>query len=211
MSTVWRHFAAVPITGLLLASTATIAMADTVNPPEGGVWRYGRGYSDYLHGSKKHGSSVQGVNFVRSPCVKAGRQPHHRRHALRWDVPPDTPPRSDQKEAATMMRRPAPVSLPYFLTAVVAVLMASFLLGAAETVLPSAGHPVIVLVEGTPDRNVSAVDSWMSTYSQRQHVAVGRWQADLNNPESSRGSIWFPQPAALSIPFLRVTRICHRK
>lgn len=49
MSTVWRHFAAVPITGLLLASTATIAMADTVNPPEGGVWRYGRGYSDYLH------------------------------------------------------------------------------------------------------------------------------------------------------------------
>lgn len=27
----------------------------------------------------------------------------------------------------------------------------------------------------------------MSTYSQRQHVAVGRWQADLNNPESSRG------------------------
>lgn len=86
-----------------------------------------------------------------------------------------------------MMRRPAPVSLPYFLTAVVAVLMASFLLGAAETVLPSAGHPVIVLVEGTPDRNVSAVDSWMSTYSQRQHVAVGRWQADLNNPESSRG------------------------
>jgi len=110
-----------------------------------------------------------------------------------------------------MMRRPAPVSLPYFLTAVVAVLMASFLLGAAETVLPSAGHPVIVLVEGTPDRNVSAVDSWMSTYSKRQHVAVGRWQADLNNPESSRGSIWFPQPAALSIPFLRVTRICHRK
>lgn len=86
-----------------------------------------------------------------------------------------------------MMRRPSPVSLPYFLTAVVAVLMASFLLGAAETVLPSAGHPVIVLVEGTPDRNVSAVDSWMSTYSQRQHVAVGRWQADLNNPESSRG------------------------
>lgn len=102
-------------------------------------------------------------------------------------MPPDTPPRSDQKEAATMMRRPSPVSLPYFLTAVVAVLMASFLLGAAETVLPSAGHPVIVLVEGTPDRNVSAVDSWMSTYSQRQHVAVGRWQADLNNPESSRG------------------------
>lgn len=49
-----------------------------------------------------------------------------------------------------MMRRPSPVSLPYFLTAVVAVLMASFLLGAAETVLPSAGHPVIVLVEGTP-------------------------------------------------------------
>ena len=117
-----------------------------------------------------------------------------------------------------MMRRPAPVSLPYFLTAVVAVLMASFLLGAAETVLPSAGHPVIVLVEGTPDRNVSAVDSWMSTYSQRQHVAVGRWQADLNNPESSRGSIWFPQPAALSIPFLKgypnlssqmITHIAH--
>ncbi|MDU6280537.1 MAG: lactococcin 972 family bacteriocin, partial [Cutibacterium acnes] len=26
VSTVWRHFAAVPITGLLLASTATIAM-----------------------------------------------------------------------------------------------------------------------------------------------------------------------------------------
>lgn len=59
-----------------------------------------------------------------------------------------------------MMRRPSPVSLPYFLTAVVAVLMASFLLGAAETVLPSAGHPVIVLVEGTPAQNVSAVDSW---------------------------------------------------
>ena len=65
--------------------------------------------------------------------------------------------------------------------------MASFLLGTAETVLPPAGHPVIVLVEGKPARNVSAVGSWMSTYSQRQHVAVGRWQADLNNPESSRG------------------------
>ena len=82
---------------------------------------------------------------------------------------------------------PSPVSLPYFLTAVVTVLMASFLLGTAETVLPPAGHPVIVLVEGKPARNVSAVGSWMSTYSQRQHVAVGRWQADLNNPESSRG------------------------
>lgn len=84
MSTVWRHFAAVPITGLLLASTATIAMADTVNPPEGGVWRYGRGYSDYFHGSKKHGSSVQGVNFVRSPCVKAGSWSYARTDAARF-------------------------------------------------------------------------------------------------------------------------------
>jgi len=84
VSTVWRHFAAVPITGLLLASTATIAMADTVNPPEGGVWRYGRGYSDYFHGSKKHGSSVQGVNFVRSPCIKAGSWSYARTDAARF-------------------------------------------------------------------------------------------------------------------------------
>ena len=106
---------------------------------------------------------------------------------------------------------PSPVSLPYFLTAVVTVLMASFLLGTAETVLPPAGHPVIVLVEGTPARNVSVVDSWISRYSQRQRVAVGRWQADLNDPESSRGSTWFPQPAALFTHFRRVTRICRRE
>ena len=77
VSTVWRHFSAVPITGLLLASTATIAMADTVNPPEGGVWRYGRGYSDYFHGSKKHGSSVNmAVQFKGSTlCARHASRP----------------------------------------------------------------------------------------------------------------------------------------
>lgn len=53
------------VCGLMLAATlgtATATQAATIYPPEGGQWNYGVGvlgsYSDYLHPSNYHGSTV---------------------------------------------------------------------------------------------------------------------------------------------------------
>ncbi|WP_430732304.1 lactococcin 972 family bacteriocin [Austwickia chelonae] len=54
-----RHLARIPVAGLIALGGGT-AFADVVTPPEGGVWKHGRDYSNYLHESKSHGSSVQG-------------------------------------------------------------------------------------------------------------------------------------------------------
>ncbi|MFC9297763.1 lactococcin 972 family bacteriocin [Streptomyces sp. NPDC057011] len=63
------------VAGAVIAASAAPALATTVSVG-GGTWDYGAGtatvWSDYYHGSKCHGSSVQGEYYDASGNVSAG-------------------------------------------------------------------------------------------------------------------------------------------
>lgn len=71
-----RKIAVAIAAGVGTVGIATPALA-TIAYPEGGIWDYGTGggivWSDYYHGSRCHGSSVQGQYYYRSPNTAAGR------------------------------------------------------------------------------------------------------------------------------------------
>ncbi|MFT4217246.1 MAG: lactococcin 972 family bacteriocin [Micropruina sp.] len=78
------------VAGLTFAGAA--AASATVVSAGGGTWDYGvtnllpsTNWSNYYHGSKKHGSSVEGdAGLVRSPCVAKNRWSY----ASAWDTNP---------------------------------------------------------------------------------------------------------------------------
>lgn len=70
-------------------SGGAAAMAVTAYPAEGGTWNYGlaavRAYSDYLHPSRCHGSTVQtDWGSSRSPNVAPGAWANAAHNATPW-------------------------------------------------------------------------------------------------------------------------------
>lgn len=78
------------------SGTGTIEPLATAYPPEGGTWSYGTTgafgggtiYSDYLHNSRAHGSTVVNADGVidRSPVASAGSWSHAEAPAIPWAV-----------------------------------------------------------------------------------------------------------------------------
>ncbi|WP_018118431.1 lactococcin 972 family bacteriocin [Corynebacterium mastitidis] len=69
-----RGLAATALSGALVAGGAAAALATQVNV-DGGTWNYGveggKVWSNYYHGARSHGSSVQGKHYADSGCVGA--------------------------------------------------------------------------------------------------------------------------------------------